>query len=232
MASNEMERYGPFISAFNSTFKMLKAITNIPLRKPSNLNILFFRNDPKHSDDNCEPGDAFPETVLLSVDAARNNFNLGNTINWNDLALGTTASAKTPHRHHSRFDILSVQHFQLIEKELEGPPAVYNLEIQTLLNPLPSQSPCMTAESPQHRPDVTMLDKGGIMSDPLMSFFFIKKNVENIEYVCCQLEDHLALPARDFQPPNRLQPAILARPRGNRILLVQNALGKKGKSVY
>ncbi|KAF8881761.1 hypothetical protein BD779DRAFT_1755590 [Infundibulicybe gibba] len=76
ITSEETKRYKPFVFAFNRALEKLQAAECDELRSPSELNIMFHRNDPKYIIGTHDGGKSSrkPDVVLASLDAVRAAF--------------------------------------------------------------------------------------------------------------------------------------------------------------
>ncbi|KAF8875561.1 hypothetical protein BD779DRAFT_209435 [Infundibulicybe gibba] len=76
ITSEETTRYKPFVFAFNHALEKLQTVECDELRSPSELNIMFHRNDPKYIVGMHDGGRSSrkPDVVLASLDAVRAAF--------------------------------------------------------------------------------------------------------------------------------------------------------------
>jgi hypothetical protein len=126
--SDETQRYSPFIFAFNYAFQALKSVTGLPLRDPSDLDILFHRNDPKtiNAIHRGNLSQRKPDVVLISHNAACEALAPEDTAEWSDYAFKT--SIDRPAHNFQWKDPLLTAEFKRKKKKLDPPPDVYHIK--------------------------------------------------------------------------------------------------------
>jgi hypothetical protein len=93
--TTEVDRYKPFIWAWNYALQELGRLDDLPLRPPSALQLLFHRNDPMvvMAEHSGHKSHRKPDVVLVPLTAARKALDPDVTGNWADFALNTATSA-------------------------------------------------------------------------------------------------------------------------------------------
>lgn len=122
-----MAGYRPFVYAFNHALRALHNI-DVPLRKSTELNLLFHRNDPKPitATHNGHLSKRKPDIILVSLDAAQNAFSEGDLGTWADHAFKT--AAEPPNNGFEWSDSLSAGELRRTKSALPSPPAEYTLK--------------------------------------------------------------------------------------------------------
>src|ERR1700722_1753824 len=134
-----MEGYRPFVYAFNHALRALRKI-NVPLRKSTDLLLLFHRNDPKliTATHNGYTSHRKPDIILVSLDVARNAFSDGDPGSWADHALKT--AAEPPKNDFKWRDCLSAGEFKRTKSTLPSPPVEYTVKPAESIPPQPCPS--------------------------------------------------------------------------------------------
>jgi hypothetical protein len=121
--------YQPFVFAFNHALRALHKIDDLPLRKSTELTLLFHRNDhkPINATHNGHQSTRIPDIILVSLDAARNAFSEDDLGTWADHALKSAAEA--PRIGFEWSSSLSVAELRRPNRTLSLPPAVYTIKV-------------------------------------------------------------------------------------------------------
>jgi hypothetical protein len=122
-----MAGYQPSVYAFNHALRALHNI-DVPLRKSTELTLLFHRNDPKpitatHSG---HLSTRKPDIILVFLDVAQNAFSEGDPGTWADHALKT--AAEPPNNDFEWSDTLSAGELRRTMFTLPSPPAKYTVK--------------------------------------------------------------------------------------------------------
>jgi hypothetical protein len=131
---DEMASYQPFVYAFNHALRDLHNI-DVPLRKSTELALLFHRTDPKPITvmHNSHLSTRKPVIILVSLDVAQNAFSEGDLGNWADYAL---KSAAKPPENSLKWS-LCVGELRRPKSTLPSPPAKYTVKV---VNEIPPQA--------------------------------------------------------------------------------------------
>jgi hypothetical protein len=134
-----MAGYRAFIYAFNHALRALHKI-DVPLRKSTDLLLLFHRNDPKliTATHNGHTSQRKPDVILVLLDVAQSALLDGDLGGWADHALKT--AAEPPQNSFQWGDSLSAGEFKRIKSTLPSPPAEYTVELAKKIPPQPLPS--------------------------------------------------------------------------------------------
>lgn len=119
-----MAGYQPFVHAFNHALRALHNI-DVPLRKSTELTLLFHRNDPKPitATHNGHPSNRKPDIILVTLDVAQKAFSEGDPGTWVDHTLKT--AAEPPNNGFEWSDSLSAGELRRTKPTLPSPPTEY-----------------------------------------------------------------------------------------------------------
>jgi|HubBroStandDraft_1064217.scaffolds.fasta_scaffold83361_2 hypothetical protein len=134
-----MAGYRPFVYAFNHALRALHNI-DTPLRKSTDLRLLFHRNDPKlmTATHNGHVSQRKPDILFVFLDAARNAFSQGDPGSWDDHALKT--AVEPPNNRFQWSDSLGTWELKREKATLPLPPDEYTAESAMEIPPEPLPS--------------------------------------------------------------------------------------------
>lgn len=125
-AHRNKNRSKSFVMAFNSALEELAKVDGLPLRPPSDLEVMFCRNYPSliTATHNGTLSHRRPDIIMVPLAAARTAFGLSDTAPWRNLALKN--ATKQPIHSFTWEDPLLSLKMEMREKELESVSGTYD----------------------------------------------------------------------------------------------------------